>query len=47
MNGNHYHLPEQKAAIKISTMKKKKKAFNYLWEAMPFEDEPPDVCSLV
>ena len=25
MNGNHYHLPEQKAAIKISTMKKKKK----------------------
>jgi len=25
MNGNHYHLPEQKAAIKISTMKKKKR----------------------
>lgn len=49
MNGNHYHLPEQKAPIKISTMrgKKKKKAFNSLWEALPFEDELPDVCSLV
>lgn len=25
MNGNHYHLPEQKAPIKISTMRGKKK----------------------
>lgn len=35
MNGNHYHLPEQKAAIKISTSREKKKRLLILWEALP------------